>query len=64
MKEMQKYNTITTDYASVVLRRTAKCELKARMFEAEIEFPPFEFLKTSGTGLMDFKVMNACLLSD
>jgi len=43
-----------------------KCELKSRMFDAEIEFPPFDFLRTTtGTnGLYDDDAFDACLLSD
>ena len=40
------------------------CELKSRLFDAEIEFPPFDFLKQSGgrDNLYDYNLMNQCLL--
>jgi len=55
-----------TGYSSLFRgEKEIKCELKARLFDAEIEFPPFDFLQLSDgqNALLDFKALNACLLS-
>jgi hypothetical protein len=36
--------------------------MRARLFEAEIDFPPFDFLKGDDIGLFDFVKLNACYL--
>ena len=59
---------ILMQYTSLFTRNKEKakqCELKSRLFDAEIEFPPFDFLKQSDgrDNLYDYSVMNQCLLS-
>ena len=43
-----------------------RCELKARLFKAEIEFQPYDFLvrEHNGNALVDFEKLNACLLAN
>jgi len=59
---------ILMQYTSLFTRNKEKakqCELKSRLFDAEIEFPPFDFLKQSDgrDNLYDYSLMNQCLLS-
>ena len=59
---------ILMQYNSLFMRNKEKakqCELKSRLFDAEIEFPPFDFLKQSDgrDNLYDYSLMNQCLLS-
>ena len=65
-EEAAKMIKIATGYDALFSNKEAmKCELKARLFDAEFEFPPFDFLKTSKGRdyLFDFKLLNACLVS-
>jgi hypothetical protein len=67
-KEMLKGIKIMTQYTSLLASKAAKeeeCELKARLFDAELDFPPFDFLRRSDGAdkLFDFAVMTACFLS-
>jgi hypothetical protein len=59
VKHFLVYNNLTRDYFSSVAGRTKQCEMQSRLFEAEIEFPPYSFLK--GAHLFDFQHMNECL---
>ena len=45
--------------------KAKQCELESRLFDAEIEFPPFDFLKQldGRDNLYDYSLMNQCLLS-
>jgi hypothetical protein len=52
---------ITTQYTATVAPHSMKCEMQARLFAAEIEFPPFEFLKDAS--LYDYEKMNDCYLN-
>ncbi|MCG6203385.1 hypothetical protein LPW26_01930 [Rhodopseudomonas sp. HC1] len=47
---------------SVAREKSGRCEMGARIFEAEVEFPPFEFLAFDGNSLFDFDKLNRCLL--
>jgi hypothetical protein len=42
--ELGIYLKLATEYFSTVAPRSARCEMKNRLFGAEIEFPPFSFL--------------------
>ena len=50
---------LSFDYFSSIARRSQECEMRARLFEAEIEFPPYDFLE--GAQLFDFRLLNDCL---
>ena len=39
-----------------------QCEMRARLFDGELEFPPFDFLNGDGPTLFDFEKWHACLL--
>ena len=59
---------ILTQYYALFVSNKDKakeCEQQSRLFEAEIEFPPFDFLKQSDgrDNLYDYSLMNQCLLS-
>jgi hypothetical protein len=67
-KEMVKGIKIMTQYTSLLASKgtkEAECELKARLFDAELEFPAFDFLKrVSGPdALYDYTLMSACFLN-
>jgi hypothetical protein len=55
---------IVSDYPSWPWE--AECELKSRLFDAEVEFPPFDFLRetTSSNRLLDHNRLIECILSD
>ena len=40
-----------------------RCEMGARLFDAELEFPPFDFLKEE-LALFDFEKLNACVIGE
>jgi hypothetical protein len=37
--------------------------MQARLFERELQLPPYEFLKTKDNMLFDFKKYNQCIRS-
>jgi hypothetical protein len=53
---LSRYDRLTTG------RQSAICEMKSRLFVAEAEFPPYDFLK--GAQLFNFKQLNECLLEN
>jgi hypothetical protein len=54
---------IFTDYGRILdANEAAKCDLNARRFAAELEFPPFKFIQTKSNRLYEYKRYNACLL--
>ena len=64
MAEFQRFYGLS-DYVAVIGReRLAKCEMQSRLFDAEIEFPPYDFLKRNGIFLFDFAKYNACVTSN
>jgi hypothetical protein len=67
-KQAAKVTTIMIQYASLLLskpKEVVQCDLQARLFDAEIDFPPFDFLKQSSgrDALYDNAAMSACLMS-
>ena len=52
---------IFTEYTAQVAPRSKRCQLEARLFEAELEFPPYKFLEGEGMNLYDHGRMAACL---
>jgi len=51
------------DYAPAIdLHTQIQCEMRSRLFEAELEFPAFDFLQGDGVYLLDYKKWNDCLL--
>jgi hypothetical protein len=57
---------IGTQYNDLLRGRAGlQCELRARLFNAEIEFPPFDFLKQSNgqDALYDYTILNDCFKS-
>src|SRR5271169_4470526 len=49
-KEIVKNVKIETDYAALLRRNLEKgdaCLVRSRLFDAELEFPPFDFLRQS-----------------
>jgi hypothetical protein len=51
------------DYRKAMEPITAKrCEMRARLFHGELEFPPFDFLNGDEPALFDFEKWHACLL--
>ena len=54
---------LVTDYGATIARRSAECEMKSRLFEAEIEFSPYPFLEDDKEQprLYDFARMVECL---
>lgn len=64
MAEFQRFFGLS-DYAVVIGRvRLAKCEMQSRLFDAEIEFPPYDFLKGNGIFLFDLAKYNACVTAN
>jgi len=62
--EMIKYSKLSDYASSFDPKKMMACEIKARDFEMERRFPPFEFLKTrDGPPAFNFKVLNDCLIS-
>jgi hypothetical protein len=51
---------LITQHGPLVADRSARCEMQSRLFDAEIEFPPFSFLK-GATKLYDLARMFECL---
>jgi hypothetical protein len=58
-----------TNYKILVYYRKAlepitakRCEMRARLFDGELEFPPFDFLNGDEPALFDFGTWHACLL--
>ena len=39
-----------------------QCEMRARLFDGELEFPPFDFLNGDEPALFDFEKWHECLL--
>jgi hypothetical protein len=58
-RDIAIYFRLATDHFSAVAGRSDQCEMQTRMFEAEIEFPPFPFLQ--GAQLYDIPRMVECL---
>jgi len=55
---------IWDDYVkSVEPMAATQCEMRARLFDAELEFPPFDFLKGE-LALFDFEKLNACVIGE
>ena len=51
------------DYRKAMEPITAKrCEMRARLFDSELEFPPFDFLNGDEPALFDFEKWHECLL--
>ena len=65
LKEMTASLKLVTDYGPLFLRnpKAMKCELKARLFKAELEFPAYDFLASDKVYLYDHKTLGACLIS-
>ena len=56
---------IWVDYRRAMEPITAKrCEMRARLFDGELEFPPFDFLNGNEPTLFDFEKWHACLLGE
>ncbi|MGE0677722.1 hypothetical protein [Pseudolabrys sp.] len=54
-----------SDYASVVPpERQFRCEMKNRLYDAEVEFPPFEFLRSQRSRLLDQQKFFECMTGD
>jgi len=67
-KELAKNFKMMTEYLSLFMSqagKTEQCMLKSRLFDAEIEFPPFDFLKQSNgrDALYNYPLLNTCLQS-
>ena len=65
MAQLVKYTKLVTDYVPLMGNgKDLKCEIKARDFENESRFPPYDFLRNSdGPKLLDLGLMNECLLA-
>jgi hypothetical protein len=64
---IMKAYKIMSEYPSSLLGKwEVNCEFKALLFDAEIEFPPFDYLKTTATSntLIDHNRLIDCFLSD
>jgi hypothetical protein len=53
------YLKLTNEYSSTIANRSARCEMKTRLFKAEIEFPPYPFM--GDAQLFDHGRMIECL---
>ena len=60
-----------TNYKLLVGNREAiepmiakQCEMRARLFDGELEFPPFDFLNGDEPELFDSEKWHACLLGE
>ncbi len=42
--------------------RASSCEMKWRLYDAEREFPPYDFLQTKDSRLIDHQNYNSCLM--
>lgn len=62
MSAQLNMNMKLSDYIDAVGDRAAiRCEMQSRLFQEELEFPPFEFLE--GARLFDYDKLNACIMS-
>jgi hypothetical protein len=59
IRQMAIYHKLAADYFSTIAKRSRQCEMQTRLFEAEIEFPPYSFL--GNAQLFDYARMNECL---
>lgn len=59
----EKYSKLAS-YPRVVAR-SADCEMRSRLYEEEIDFPPFDFLKVQEgeNYLLDFDALNKCVMN-
>jgi hypothetical protein len=65
MRPVKRWFGLGANYASVIGdQRSVRCEMRTRMFEAELEFPPYDFLKDKEVALYDVAKMNECLLAE
>ncbi|MGY8635814.1 hypothetical protein RAD15_25415 [Bradyrhizobium sp. 14AA] len=63
--QFNKYLKLTEYADSLGSKKFAICEMKARDYERETRFPPYDFLRDPrGPRLLDFGIMNECLTSE
>jgi len=60
--QFSKFMKLVDYVLAIDLHTQMQCEMRTRLFEAELEFPAFDFLQGEGVGLVDFKKWNDCLL--
>jgi hypothetical protein len=64
MVDFQVWNNLIVNYFNVMPPGTSKrCEMEARLFERELQLPPYDFLKTKNPMLIDFAKYNQCIRS-
>jgi hypothetical protein len=63
--EFSKSITLLLDYEDYIKSlppgTTVRCEIEARLFERELQLPPYDFLKTKHNALHDYQKYNNCL---
>jgi hypothetical protein len=59
IREHEVVYKLATQYFSTVAPRGGRCEMQARLFEAETEFPPYSFL--GDAQLLDHARLADCL---
>jgi hypothetical protein len=58
LKELRRFSVLIS---TITRERIRECETHHRLFEAEIEFPPYEFLKGPISHLFDLSKFDECL---
>lgn len=58
-RDLAVYFRLATQYFSTVAKRSMQCEMQSRLFEEEIDFPPYPFFE--GARLFDHARMTECL---
>jgi hypothetical protein len=58
LKELQRFSVLIS---TITPERIRECEIRHRLFKAEIEFPPYEFLKGPISNLFDLSKFDECL---
>ncbi len=67
MIEVLKFMKLAGYVDSLPPLKSTRCEMKSRDYKNEIRFTPYDFLLSDGgldLPMMDYKALNACLLSD
>jgi hypothetical protein len=58
LKELRRFERLIS---TIGRERIVECEMRHRLYEAEIEFPPYEFLKGPISHLFDLSKFDECV---
>lgn len=64
MHEFRRFSGLGQYIGVIGIQRLGKCHMQSRLFDAEVEFPPYEFLKGKGVMLFDLAKFNNCVVSE